>query len=79
MGLASKVSDDIQTWGVMAIVIVMILIILAKFKNVNGGTATTNTTIDAFITGLAEPKNWVSIVIIAVIGFGVIAYMKQKK
>jgi ABC-type transport system involved in multi-copper enzyme maturation permease subunit len=79
MGLAKSVSDDIQTWGVMALVIVVILIVLAKFKTIDNSTTASNSAVDAFVTGLSEPKNWVAIVIIAVIGFGIIKYMKEKK
>jgi type II secretory pathway component PulF len=79
MGLGKSLSNELTQWGILAIVLVMVMIILGKFKDVSGNTTTTNSTIDSFVTGLAEPKNWVSIMVIAFVGFGIIKYMKSKK
>ena len=35
--------------------------------------------IDGFVTGLGEPKNWIAIIVIALVGFGIIKYVKSKK
>jgi len=43
-------------WGILAITLVLVMIILNQFKDVTGSTTTTNTTIDDFITGLSEPQ-----------------------
>ena len=79
MGMGKMLSDELTHWGILAIVLVMVMIILGKFKNVSGNTTTTNSTIDDFITGLSEPKNWVAIFVIAAVGFGIIKFMKAKK
>ena len=78
MGFGASLTNEVTAWGVLAITIVLVLIILGQFKTVPGGSATTNSTIDDFITGLSEPANWVAIVIIALIGFGIIKFVKDK-
>jgi len=40
--------------------------------------ATAGTTVDDFITGLSEPKNWLAIFFIALIGFGIIKFVKSR-
>lgn len=35
-------------------------------------------TTDSFVAALAEPKNWVAIVIIALIGFAILAFYNKK-
>ena len=77
--IAKSMTNNIQSWGVLAIVIVILSIVLVKFKNVTGSTSGINTTIDTFVSAIAEPKNWVSIVIIAMIGFAVLKIFKGKK
>ena len=79
MAMGAKLSSELTQWGILAITLVLTMIILGKFKDVSGNTATTNTTINSFITGLSEPASWVAIVVIAVIGFGIIKYVKGKK
>ncbi len=79
MGMGKMLSNELTQWGILAIVLVLVMIILGKFKDVSGNTTTSNTTIDDFITGLSEPKNWVAIVVIALVGFGIIKFMKGKK
>ena len=77
MGLGDKLNRSVRAWGTLAIVIVVVSIILLKFKNVSGVTSDLNTTIDTFVSALSEPKNWVVIVIIALIGFGVLKIFKK--
>lgn len=79
MGLGSKLSTEIKSWGVLAIVVVIVSVVLLKFKNVSGVTSDLNTTIDTFVTAMSEPKNWVSIAIIALIGFGILYLFTSKK
>jgi len=78
MAIGKMLNTELTQWGILAITLVLVMIILGKFKNISGSTTTTNTTIDDFIIGLSEPKNWVSIFVIAVIGFGVIEYVRSK-
>lgn len=70
--MVKDVSNEIVGWIGMAITIVIGSIVLVKFKNVNGVTAGLNTTIDNFVSAIAEPENWVAIVIIAVIGIAIL-------
>ena len=79
MVMAEKLGNEVQAWGILAIIIVLVSIILLKFKDVTGVTAALNTTIDTFVTALSEPKNWVVIAIIALIGFSILKYFKGKK
>lgn len=79
MGLGDKVNKEVMAWGGLCIGIVIISVILLKFKSVSGVTSDLNTTIDTFVTALSEPKNWVIMAIIALIGFGLFKYFKSKK
>lgn len=79
MGVGDTLSKEVQAWGTLAIVIVIVSIILLKFKAVDGVTSDLNSTIDTIVAALSEPKNWVAIVIIAVIGFYLLRYFKSKK
>jgi hypothetical protein len=74
MGIAKTLGTEVQAWGSLAIIIVILSIVLVKFKGVSGSTAETNTTVDTFVSALQEPANWVSIVIIAVVGFALFKY-----
>lgn len=79
MNLGNKLAGEIKAWGVLAIVVVIVSVILLKFKAVDGVTSGLNTTIDAFVTAFSEPKNWVAIVIIAIIGFSMLYLFNRKK
>jgi hypothetical protein len=119
MSLGSNLTTEIKSWGLMAILIVIVSLVLLKFKTSNVGnmtcpglnqshlfyntslnqcclgtataatdcTATGNLTsigsvaqtTDTFITGLSEPKAWVAIALIALIGFGLMYYFTNKK
>jgi len=79
MGIGGMLTNELTQWGILAITLVLVMIILNQFKDVNGSTTTTNSTIDDFITGLSEPKNWVAIFVIALIGFGIIKFVKAKQ
>lgn len=50
-----------------------------KFKDVSGVTGALNTTIDTFVTAMSEPKNWVAIVIIAIIGISLFKFFSKQK
>jgi len=77
--MAETLSKEIKAWGVLGIVIVLVSIILGKFKDVTGNTAVTNQTVDLFITGLQEPGNWLAIVVIALVGFSLFKFFSNKK
>lgn len=79
MGIGDKLTNEVMAWGTLAIVIVIVSVVLLKFKSVSGVTSGLNETIDSFVAALSEPKNWVAIVIIAIIGFAVLAIFMKKK
>jgi len=78
-GVGNKINKEIVAWTGVGITVVLASIILLKFKDVSGVTSDLNTTIDSFVTAFAEPKNWVAIVIIAIIGFALLKFYKGKK
>jgi len=78
MGIGDTLSKEVRAWGTLAIVIVIVSVVLLKFKNVSGVTSDLNTTIDTFVTALSEPKNWVIIAIIALIGFAILKYFQKQ-
>ena len=86
MGMAQTLTDNLTTLGVLAIIIVIFIVILNKMNVVakaQVADATNNASVQSFITttitGLSEPKNWVAIIVIALVGFGIIKYVKSKK
>jgi hypothetical protein len=103
MGIGDTLSKEVRAWGTLGILVVIMSLILLKFKTSNIGsitcasgytynstanncynaTATTNigsvaSTLDTFVTALSEPKNWVIIAIIALIGFSILKYFQKK-
>jgi hypothetical protein len=79
MNIAKSLGPQVQSWGSLAIVIVIVSIILLKFQAVSGMTTALNATINTFVAALAEPANWVSIAIIALIGFAILKYFSGKR
>jgi len=106
-GTGNKLNDMVMNWGTLGIVIVIVSIVMLKFKQSNAGNMTCDegflfnqtanecynesnasitqaindpaVTVDTFVSALSEPKNWVSIVIIAVIGFAILALFRSKQ
>jgi len=79
MGLGKKLSDNMTEYGTLAIVIVIVSVILLKFRDVSGVTSGLNETIDTFISAFSEPQNWIVIIIIAIIGFALLKLFQMKK
>jgi LPXTG-motif cell wall-anchored protein len=89
MGVGKQLNNELASWGVMAIVLIVIMIVLGQLDPVaqrlatDNGTSSTNQTMQTFlsdsITGLSEPANWVAIFVIALVGFGIIMFVKRKK
>lgn len=79
MGMGKTIGNEINEWVGTGIIVVVASIILIKFKDVSGVTAALNTTIDAFTSAFSEPANWVAIVIIAIIGFGILKFYNAKR
>ena len=78
MGVADKISSEIVGWGVVGITVVLVSIILLNFKTVSVVTASLNSTVDTFVSAFSEPKNWVAIVIIAIIGISLLSFFTKK-
>jgi len=64
MGIGGTIKNEVRDWAGLGVIIVIVSIILLKFKDVSGVTASLNTTIDTFVTAFSEPKNWAIIVVI---------------
>jgi quinol-cytochrome oxidoreductase complex cytochrome b subunit len=79
MGLPETLNKNVIGFGVLVIGIVIVSIVLLKFKDVDGVTSGLNTTIDTTVSAIDEPVAWISIVIIAVVGFAVLGLFKMKK
>ena len=45
---------------------------------VNTSAVSTYSTVGTFVDALSEPQNWVAIVVIAIIGWGLVSYFKNK-
>ena len=92
MGIGKTLSNEAALWGSLAIIIIVFLVIFNKLRSpantalagaYNNNTSTgPNVTIASFLTdfssGIAEPKNWVAIFFIALIGFGIITFIGRK-
>lgn len=78
MSLGGKINKEVMGWTGVAITVVLASVVLLKFKNVSGTTTALNSTIDTFVAAFAEPKNWVAIVIIAIIGFAILSFYNKK-
>lgn len=79
MVITDTLNKNVLGWVTLGIIIVIGSIVLLQFKGVTGVTAGLNTTIDNFVAGIAEPENWVAIVIIAIIGFAILGLFLKKK
>jgi type II secretory pathway component PulF len=79
MGVGQMLNNELAQWGVLAITLIIVMIILTQFKDVTGNSTTTNSTVDSFVTGLSEPANWVAIFVIAAVGFAIIGFVRKKK
>ena len=78
MSIGNKVKDELMAWGGVGVVLVILSVILLKFKGVSGVTSALNTTIDLIVTAISEPANWIIIVIIGVIGFALLKLFQSK-
>jgi len=80
MGVATTLKNEVLDLGILVMLVVVLSVVILKFKNVSGVTSGLNTTIDTFVTAFSEPKNWVIIIIIGLIAIGLIKlFMKIGK
>jgi len=78
MGITDDLNKQILGWGVLVIGIVIISIVLLKFRDVSDVTGGLNTSINTAVDALDEPVSWISIVVIAVIGFAILKLFQKK-
>ena len=78
MGMGKTLRKELTEWGILTMVIVIISVVLLKFKGVSGVTTDLNTTIDTIVSALSEPKNWIVIVVVGLIGFALVRMFSSK-
>jgi len=79
MTVGSKLTANIKDIAMLVIVIVVFSIVLIKFKDIDGVTASLNTSIDTSVSALDEPVTWISIVVIIIVVGWLMGYLKGKK
>lgn len=113
MGLGRTLRNEITSWGILIMVIVVLSVILLKFRTndsvvcqtgflnaspPSGAICCTNATagtaqacalnssvrslyadLNTFVQAFSEPKNWVVIVIVGIIGFGLVRLFTKEK
>ena len=78
MGVFSKVFGEIKDVSMGVVYIVIISLVLVGFKANSLMTTGLNSTIDTTLTAIASPITWISLVVIAVIGFALLKYFGSK-
>ena len=78
MGLGSNLRKEITEWGILGMVVVILSVVLLKFKDISGSNSNLNDTIDTFVSAFSQPKSWIVIVIIGLIGMALIGYFQRK-
>jgi len=79
MGVFKKVTAEIREVAMLTVFIVIISLVLLGFKANSLMTSALNTTVDTVLTAIASPITWVSLVVIAIIGFALLKYFGNKK
>jgi type IV secretory pathway VirB2 component (pilin) len=79
MSVSDKLTKEVKGISLMAIVIVVFIIVLTKFKDVDGVDATLNTTIETVKGAIDEPITWIAIIIIIIVVGWLMSYLKGKK
>jgi len=79
MGVFTTVKTEIVAIGSMVMIIVILSIVLLKFKDVSGVTSGLNTTIDNTVNYIDEPITWISIVIVAIVGIVLVKWFTKSK
>ena len=79
MGVFDTVKTEIVAIGSMVMIIVILSIVLLKFKDVSGVTTGLNTTIDNTVNYIDEPITWISIVIVAIVGIVLVKWFTKSK
>jgi len=80
MAIFNKVYKTIMAVGATVISIVVLSLILLKFKAVDvGNTTVVNTTVTNTVSAIDEPVAWISIVIIALVGYAILKMFKKQK
>ena len=72
-------SKNAQAIVGLSFVVGLGLIILSKFKEVSGSTATSNTAIDTFIAGLDDYADWIGIIVLVGVGVYLLAQFAKAR
>jgi len=72
MGIGTVLKNEVLDLGILVMLVVVLSVVILKFKDVSGVNTALNSTIDTFVTAFSEPKNWVIIIIIGLIAIGLI-------
>ena len=79
MGAGTTLTNHIKEFAILTIVVVVMSIVLIKFKDVDGVSSSLNTTIDSAVSAIDEPITWIAIVIIIVVVAFLLKYLKGGK
>jgi hypothetical protein len=78
MSVSKSLTKDVKGIALMVVIIVVMSIVLIKFKDISGVTSGLNTSIDNTVTALGTPVTWISIVIIVIVIAWVLKYFQGK-
>jgi len=79
MGVSDKLTKEVVGLSVLVIIIVVMSIVLLKFKDVDGVTEDLKTTIDTTVSAIDEPVTWISIVVILIVLGWLVFYLQKSK
>jgi len=78
MSVSEKLTGEIIGISILVIIIVVMSIVLNKFKEVDGVTASLNTSIDTTTAAIDEPITWITIIVIIIVVAWLVVYLKSK-
>jgi hypothetical protein len=79
MSVGKTLNTNVTQLGVLAMTIVIISVVVVKFADVDGVTSEINETINTFVTAFQEPASWVSIIIVALVGWFLVRMFSKGK
>ena len=79
MGVFDTVKKEIVAIGSLVMIIVILSIVLLKFKGVDGVTTGLNTSIDTTVAAIDEPISWIAIVVVAIVGIMLVKWFTKSK
>ena len=79
MSVSNNLVKEIKGISILVIIIVVFSIVLNKFKDVDGVTASMNTSIDSAVGYLDDPITYIGIIVIIVVVAWLLMYLSGKK